>query len=125
MFSAALLDDVVSAAHPAISILVSNTSSPYYSYLNGVGQRLERHIADIHKGFAVIIVSGKPSFGSRSLHLDGEGCLCILCQCLDFLETNCSGGPLGCYLAGSPHEQVRPRDFVVGVRCPESEHWCL
>ena len=68
VFSTALLNEVVSAAHPAVSLFVSNSSSPYYNYLNGAGQRLERHIADIQKGFAVIIVSGTDPVALSSSH---------------------------------------------------------
>ena len=68
VFDTALLNEVVSAAHPAVSLLVSNTSSPYYNYLNGAGQRLERHTADIQKGFAVIVVSGTESVALSCLH---------------------------------------------------------
>ena len=77
MFSAALVNDVVSAAHPAISVLVSNSSSPYYNYLNGAGQRLERHTADIQKGFAVIIVSGEPPLNQEPCIMMGkQACAC-------------------------------------------------
>lgn len=64
--------DLVSAADPATSILVSNSSSPYHQYLDSAGQRLERYIADIHKGFAVIVVSGGLS------HAPMQGSLAIL-----------------------------------------------
>jgi len=61
VFSGTILDGLVSAANPAVNVLVSNSSSPYHKYLDGAGQRLERYIADIQKGFAVIVVSGDPS----------------------------------------------------------------
>ena len=37
---------------------MSTSSSPYHQYLDSAGQRLDRYIADIQKGFAVIVVSG-------------------------------------------------------------------
>ena len=71
-FNSALLMDVVSAADRATTILVSNSSSPYHQYLDSAGQRLERYIADIQKGFAVIIVSGDLS------HAPMQGSLAML-----------------------------------------------
>ena len=39
---------------------MSTSSSPYHQYLDSAGQRLDRYIADIQKGFAVIVVAGAP-----------------------------------------------------------------
>ena len=59
-FDTAILNDIVSADAPATSVFVSTSSSPYHQYLDSAGQRLDRCIADIQKGFAVIVVSGAP-----------------------------------------------------------------
>ena len=73
-FDTAILNDIVSADAPATSVFMSTSSSPYQQYLDSAGQRLERYIADIQKGFAVIIVSGAPVASSpqasaAALHL--------------------------------------------------------
>lgn len=58
-FSSDVLAQLVSASDTSQKILSSNSTLPLSKYLNMSAQRLQRYIADIQKGFVIIVVAGK------------------------------------------------------------------
>ncbi len=86
-FDSALLADVVTA----VGLKAYNGSSTLYSSTFGsASQRLQRYIADIHKGILIILVSGKcPAPSHMTLRLSvsglsscGSKCPCSMHSCV-------------------------------------------
>ncbi|CAL8462248.1 g1779 [Coccomyxa elongata] len=68
-FSSDLLNQLVSASDTSQMILANSTSS-VNKYFNTSSQRLQRYIADIQKGFVIIVVAGiLGNFGAVGMYV--------------------------------------------------------